>query len=122
MSTHPNTILYLALTPDGLTRKTLRDILADSGKDIKEDGEIPYIKIGNEDYHVNIMEESYNESDQISAKEGDIVLHDLVTYGYGEKIEWCKLEEQKTALEEWAKVISKKFNCSYKIYVSANYW
>ena len=122
MSTHPNVILFVALSPDGLTRKTLKDILSDSNLSIKEDGEIPDIKIGNEAYHVNVMEESYNESDQISAKEGDIVLHDLVTYGYGEKIEWDKLVERKTSLEEWAKVISIKFNCSYKIYVSANYW
>ena len=52
----------------------------------------------------------------------DIILWDLVTYGYGERISWADIESQKDALEEWAKAICKKHKCSYEIFISANYW
>lgn len=53
---------------------------------------------------------------------GDIIVYDMVTYGYGELIEWDKLVKQKEELEAWAKIMCEKFNCSYKIFVTANYW
>lgn len=68
------------------------------------------------------MEEEYNESWQIQAKEGDIVLHDFITYGYGKKIIWAALENQKNNLEAWAKGICERHHCTYKIFVTANYW
>lgn len=118
MSTHPNAILLLTLTPDNLSRKTWRDILEKSNVD-KEDGKI---KIGDHDYCHRVMESDYYEGMQISAKEGDIVFYNMITYGYGDVMEWSKLEKQKIDLEEWAKIICNKFNCSYKIFITANYW
>lgn len=117
MSTHPNAMLILALTPDGLARKTYRAILEEAG--VEDDDQI---KVGDDDYSVQVMEEDYDESQQLAAKEGDIVLYDLVTYGYGETITWEKLAAQKQALEEWAKGVCERHQCSFQIYVGANYW
>lgn len=117
MSTHPNAILLLTLTPDGLARKTYRAILGEAGVDGDDN-----ITIGDDGYNHRVMEEEYDESSQISAKEGDIVLWDLVTYGYGETIPWAKLEAQKHALEVWAKGVCERHKCSFEIFVSANYW
>lgn len=118
MSSHPNVILMVQLVPDDLARKTYRAMLEEFVEDENED----QIKIGNTEYNHEVMEEAYNESWQISAKEGSIVVFDMVTYGYGEKIEWGKLETQKTELENWAKIVCEKYHCSYKIFVGANHW
>jgi hypothetical protein len=117
MSIHPNAILLLTITPEDLARKTYRAILDDAK--VEDDGDI---KIDGVDYHHRVMEEEYDESYQISAKEGDIALFDLVTYGYGETIEWAKLEAQKNNLEAWAKGVCEKHHCTYKIFITANYW
>ena len=126
MSTHPNAILLLTLTPDDLTRKTWKNILRESKVwKYQEEGVIDFegqIKIDGNEYYHRIMESDYNESMQISASEGDIAVYDMVTYGYGEVIEWDKLVKQKEDLESWAKIMCEKFNCSYKIFVTANYW
>jgi hypothetical protein len=126
MSTHPNAILLLTLTPDDLARKTWRSILQEA-KVYKwnEEGVIDeegQMKIGDTKYYQRVMESEYDEGMQIYAKEGDIVLFDMFTYGYGDVLEWSKLEQQKNELEVWAKEICSKFNCSYKIFVTANYW
>lgn len=118
MSTHPNAILLLALTPDGLSRKTHAAIMKEVGIEDDDDN----IEIAGTDYNHRVMEEGYDEDFQISAKEGNIVLWDLVTYGYGEVIEWSALEKQKTALEEWAQGVCGRHACSYKIFITANYW
>lgn len=120
MGTHPNAILMAVLTPDDLSRKTMREILSFNG--VSEGDFDKDIKINDIDYHTLIMEESYNNGWQISAKEGDLLFFNLVTYGYGERIEWNKLDNQKTHLEEWAKEMCKKFHCSYEIFITANYW
>lgn len=117
MGSHPNAILMVSLTPDDLSRKTYRDIL--SHCDIEADDTI---KIGKLDYLHKIMEEDYDKGYQISSKEGDIVVFDMVTYGYGETIKWSEFEQKKIELENWAKEICKKFRCSYEIFVTANYW
>jgi len=126
MSTHPNAILLLTLTPDDLSRKTWKNILQESKVwKYQEEGVIDFegqIKISGNAYSHKIMESSYNKSMQISASEGDIVVFDMVTYGYGEVIEWDKLVKQKEELEAWAKIMCEKFKCSYKIFVTANYW
>ena len=118
MGTHPNTILMVILTPDDLARKTHRAIMADAGVE-DTDREI---KIGDRDYNHRVMESDYDEGFQIAAPEGSIVLHDFVTYGYSEKIEWEKLQAQKEELEAWARDVCERHKCSYKIFVSANYW
>ncbi len=117
MSTHPNAILMCVITPHDLARKTMKAILEEYGGD--DDHET---KIGGEDYHHRVMEDSYDESWQISAEEGDLVFFDLVTYGYGDVIEWNKLAAQQKALEEWAIKVCEKHHAEYKIYVGANYW
>lgn len=117
MSTHPNAILLLTLTPDDLARKTYRNIMEYC--DVQDESDI---KIADNNYHHRVMESDYYDGFQISANEGDIVLLDMVTYGYGDTIEWGILEKQKLELEQWAKDICEKFNCSYKIFVTANYW
>ena len=126
MSTHPNAILLLTLTPDDLSRKTWKNILEESKVwKYQEEGVIDFegqIKIGDNEYIHKVMESNSNEGMQISASEGDIIVFDMVTYGYGEVVEWDKLVKQKEELEEWAKIMCKKFNCSYKIFVTANYW
>lgn len=121
MSTHPNAILLLTLTPDGLARATYRAILADAG--VQNNGEdSDNIKIGSNVYDHRVMEDDYYEDSQIAAKEGDIVLWDLVTYGYGEKIRWADLEARKAALEQWAQDICKRHACKFEIWLTANYW
>lgn len=121
MSIHPNAILLLRLKPDGLARKTFREIVADNGAGIDEDGGTS-LKIGDEDYHLDVAETSYVADTQIAAEAGDIIVYNMVTYGYGEVIEWSKLEEQKKALQEWADGVCKKHNCAASFYVTANYW
>ena len=118
MGTHPNAILMVVLTPDGLSRKTMRSILADSnGPDGNSD-----VRIGGKCYHCEIMESDYNEGYQIAASEGDLIFFDFVTYGYGEFVDWGDLEKQKNELEKWASEMCSKYNCSFKIRVTANYW
>ena len=117
MSTHPNVILLLTLTPDGLARKTYRAIVGANA-----DPDDAALEIGGERYNVRVMEDDYDDGFQISAKEGDIIIFDYVTYGYGEKIAWDKLEAQKVALEAWAKEAAERHHCTYTISVTANYW
>ena len=118
MSTHPNAMILLILKPDDLSRKTLRAIRQEAGVDL-EDGDI---EIGEDSYHIDVMESTYDEDKQISADEGDIVVWDLVTYGYGERIEWDKLATQKAALDVWASGVCERHKCVASIFVSANYW
>ena len=119
MSTHPNAILKLTLTPDDLPMKTYRAILADCGV---EDEELDRIKIEGEEYSSYVSEGGYDEGWQLEAKDGAILVFDMVTYGYGEEIMWDDLTKQKDALEEWAKGICERHACSYAISVTANYW
>ena len=66
------------------------------------------VKIRGKEYFYEIMESDYNDSMQISAKEGDLLFLNFVTYGYGEQVLWQKLDEQKRELEEWAKDICER--------------
>jgi hypothetical protein len=130
LSTHPNAILLCTLTPDNLSRKTMRDIMKHNNmqfliqdeKDFDEEENIDQIFIGSKDYYCRIMENTYYEGFQIEAKEGDLIFFDLITYGYGDKITWEELKKQEEELEVWAQDICEKFNCTYKIYITANHW
>ena len=116
MSSHPNVILMAVLTPDDASRRTMRairDEIQSSNEEIVIDGK---------EYYTLVMEGDYDAVWQISAAEGDLVFFDLVTYGYGDVIEWSVLEQQKNALEVWAKGVSERHQCSYAIRVTANYW
>lgn len=136
MGTHPNTILMCVLTPDDLARKTFRDIAEEMGAKIDDDSctlrilnefyDHPNAKTGEPipktDFTMTIMESDYDDSFQLSAPAGSIVLHDFQTYGYGEVITWTKLEDRKNKLETWAKDICERHKCKYEIQVTANYW
>ncbi len=117
MSTHPNAILLLVLTPDETARKTFRAIKEACG--VQDDNNI---KIEGVEYHVEVMEGDYNDGYQITAAEGDIIVFDFLTYGYGERIEWSKLIERQAELSKWAEGICERHKCSAKFYVTANYW
>lgn len=118
MSTHPNVILLCTITPNGLARKTMRDILFSNGvTDDERD-----IEIGGKNYHHEVLESDYCDDWQIGGKEGDLLFFDLVTYGYGEQMPWGELEAQKASLEAWAKDVCATHNAAYKISVTANYW
>jgi hypothetical protein len=120
MGTHPNAILMVVLTPDELSRKTMRDIL---GNDYERDGNSIVIDdLGGHDYHSLIMEDSFDEGFQIAANEGDLVFFKFITYGYGDAIVWKELESVKYQLEQWAQKICKEHHCSYSIQITANYW
>ena len=122
MSTHPNVILMVVLTPRGLARQTMKAILnAEIGKDYDREA-ADQVTIGDVGYYPLVMESDYDEGFQIAAKEGDLVFHDHATYGYGDVITWPELQRRKDALEEWAKRISEQHACDYRIDVSANYW
>lgn len=112
MGTHPNAMLMAVITPDGLTRKTARKI----------DPKIENVKIVGTEYSITVMEDTYDEGYQLSAKEGDIVLMDFLTYGYGEHMNWEKVEVQKDELVQWCDEFCKKNECSYEIRIGANYW
>jgi len=118
VSAHPNAILLCTLTPDGLARKTFRAIMAEPGADV----DVEDIKIGDASYSVLIMESDYDTGYEISANEGDIIVFNFATYGYGEQIAWDELSKRKDALEAWARGISERHNCTFKISVTANYW
>lgn len=117
MSTHPNVILLLVLKPDDLARKTYRGILEDAG--IDDDNQL---KIGADEYFIRVMEGGYDEDFQISADEGDIIVFDMITYGYGERKAWSDLIAQKAALDEWAAAVCQKHNCTASVFITANYW
>lgn len=116
MGSHPNAMLILSLTPEDLSRKTYKMILEGEAKSET------HLKIGGINFRHKIMEDSYDDENQLSSEVGNIVLFDLVTYGYGELIEWSKLETIKNDLEKWAKTVCEKYHCTYKIFISANYW
>lgn len=119
MSTHPNAMIVGVLTPDNLARKTFRAIIDEAGASLED----PQIKINGRDYGIFVMDgESYDEGYQISAPEGSIVLHDYLTYGYGEWIEWEQLALVKYELEFWLSGIAERHQCTYSIRISANYW
>ena len=118
MSTHPNAILLGILIPDDLSRKTYRAILDQHGAD----HEYANVKIGKRDYKVQVMEDSYNDGYQISAPEGSIIVHDYLTYGYGENIPWEDVEFAKDELDTWLRDTAQRNKCSYSIHITANYW
>lgn len=120
MSTHPNAILLARLTPDGLSRKTMREILTEAG--VEDADPETGIKIGDANFSCVIMESDYEDSYQLSGQEGDLLFFKMVTYGYGTSISWEKLSALKAALEEWALGVCKRHHCAYAIEVTANYW
>lgn len=120
MSTHPNVILMLVLTPDESSRKTFRSICSDAGAEIEEGS--AQIRIGERTYTARVMENEYDDDFQISASEGDIVVYTFMTYGYGEKVDWDSLSIRRSELDAWAMPAASAHKCKAVVYVTANYW
>jgi len=119
MSSHPNAMLLLALTPDNLARKTYRAILEENNVDA--DG--GSFQIADKRYNIHgVMESDWDDNYQISLPEGTIYIADLVTYGYGDKIICDTLAIQKANLEVWAKGVCERHHCTAEFFFSANYW
>lgn len=121
MGPRPNAMLILKLTPDDLPRKTFVAICKESGFDPKN-SDNHKIKIGDLNYRIMVAKDCYDDEWQMSANEGQIILHDFLTYGYGEDIAWSEVARRASALEEWAKKACERHSCTYRIYISANYW
>lgn len=117
MSTHPNAILLAVLTPDDLTRKTYRAILEEAGIESEDQ-----LKIGEMTYSIDVMEDGYDENNQISAPEGSIIMHGFLTYGYGENASWENVAAAKAALEEFLAGICERHHCKSEVFITANYW
>jgi hypothetical protein len=119
MSTHPNVMLIARLSPNDLPRKTYLAILADAG--LSADGD--KLKIGEDEYHVLLMDGDYHDDFQVSAASGEIVLMDMVTYGYGDILAWDDLREQHNALAGWIEANQARYQIgTSQICVGANYW
>jgi len=117
MSTHPNAILMAVLTPAGWSRERMQEIVPGYDQDSHS-----YIEIGDTKYNAIIMESDYDERFQISAREGDLIFFDMITYGYGDRIAWDRLTSLHGKLQRWALETCQTHHCSYKIFVTANYW
>lgn len=119
MSTHPNVMLQCVLTLDEGSRKTERGLLEEfGGSPMYED----CIKIGGRHYQITVMESDYEDGYQISADEGQIVLHEYLTYGYGETMDFDDIGAVVGELKSWAESAKNKHKFSYKIRIGANYW
>lgn len=143
MSQHPNVVLKLTIKAEGTTRRLLRDLLA-KNRDEVPDKDLPFrldahgdvlkhaktganlrvcreddeLCIGGECYNTCVMEDTYDEDNQISGEEGDLIVFDQVTYGYGEDISWPDLCSRVDALVAWA----SQHHLEHAVSVSSNYW
>ena len=121
MSSHPNAMLLLVLTPDDLARKTYRAILDEAGIG-PDDG----LKLGEQHFGCNyshkVMETDWDESHQISAPEGSIIFHTYLTYGYGERLTWAQAVAYQEILDKWAQGVCERHRCKAEIFVCADYF
>lgn len=117
MSTHPNVMLQCVLTVNDGTRKTKRALEAAFPTKYEEN-----IRIGERDYHLTVMESDYDDGYQISADEGQIVLHIYLTYGYGETVTLDEIQALVDPLKAWAEEAKEPHGFTYEIRIGANYW
>lgn len=117
MSTHPNVMLQCVLTVNGGTRKTQRELLRAYGEPDGDD-----IKIDGTSCNVTVMESDYDEGWQISADEGQIVLHEYLTYGYGEIVTIDDMMARVLAIKAWAEEAKETHGFTYEIRIGANFW
>lgn len=118
MSTHPNAMLLLVMTPNDLARETARAIAGD----MEPCEGVWEIKINDRTYSMRVMESDYDDDNQIAAPEGSIVLDCFLTYGYGETIGFGEVETMVADLKAWADEVCAKHHCSYAVKIGANYW
>jgi hypothetical protein len=128
MSQHPNVILAVALTPDDLSRRTMRAILDEYAVPSSVNGGSSQIIVQNiilpgfAEYHALVMEESYNEDYQLESKVGDLLFFTFITYGYGDIMLCPELIQRAEALSAWTEGVCEKYHCKARIFVTANYW
>lgn len=121
MSTDPNTLIVLQLTPNN--GEDPYEVFSRIIKDLSLDEDDAAISIDNKNYQIKVIgEEGYDENYQISSDPNTIILHTYITHGYGSTIDWSELEKINNSLEVWSAIIKTKYNCSSKIYITANYW
>jgi hypothetical protein len=112
-------MLQCVLTVNDGARKTQRALKAAyPGKYTDEDR----IKIGERDYSLTVMESDYDEGYQISADEGQIVLHEYLTYGYGETVAVDDMLARIAAVKAWAEEAKGPHGFTYEIRIGVNYW
>ena len=127
MSRHPNAVLLLTLTPNEISNMSYDEAIIHS-KNVYNDileftntGEEDQVKINDKGYTILVMDDDYHEPYHISATLGDTVVFGYLSYGYGDVMKWCNVENMKNELETWGKSICEKFNCTYEINITANY-
>lgn len=122
MSIHPNVILMAILQPDDLPMKTLRALREHVGIKGEEDaGE--FSVEGQDTWNLTLMEGSYDDGWQIAAPTGSIVVHDFLTYGYGDTIEWEKVVAIVERLKAWCAGLPESLHIGkFEIKITANYW
>lgn len=69
-----------------------------TGEDLRRTRDEDQLAIGERVYHTLVMEDNYDEGWQISGSEGDLIIFDLVTYGYGKDIKWGDLQDRVNSL------------------------
>lgn len=117
MSSHPNVMLQCVLTVNDGTRKTQRAL--EKAFPGKYGGDI---KVGERNYSLTVMESDYEEGYQISADEGQIVLHIYLTYDYGETVTLDEIQAYVDPLRAWAEEAKGPHGFTYEIRIGANYW
>ena len=117
MSTHPNVMLQCVLTVNNGTRTTQRALEQAYPTKYGEG-----VQISDRDYHLTVMESDYDDGFQISADEGQIVIHDYLTYGYGETVTVEELLAKIDAVKSWAEEAKGPHGFTYEIRIGANYW
>jgi hypothetical protein len=127
MSSHPNAMLKLTLTPDGWMSDDfdlMGAILTDNGVDPDEvDYTHTDINFENQSYSIILRDEDYDECEfGVDAEVGEIMVTAFLTYGYQETMSWERAVEGKGKLERWAVGVCAKYGCTYKLEITANYW
>lgn len=118
MSIHPNAIMMMVY--EGDAAETIYNEL--DGGEMETTGSSAELQIGGTEWRLLLMQDSYDESDQISAPEGSLVFFDLITYGYGDTIAWEKCVAWQAALEAYGKELVQKHGGKISFYITANYW
>lgn len=116
MSDQPNVMLMAVLTPDDLARRTARAIC----EELHTTGAGDF-QLGGKWFTVTIMEDNYDDTYQIKAMEGQIVVHCYLTYGYGLYMAWAEVVMLVNELERVIVDLCEKFHCTHEIVIGANY-
>ncbi len=118
MSEYPNCLLLGILIPDDLPSKTYRAVCAEVGAV----GDDPSTHIGEQLFHLKLMDGDYDEGMQVSAPSGSTVFVGMVTYGYGDTMTWEEFVALRDALYARLTDIAAKVQASVEIRISANHW